>query len=65
MVSIPRWGCQGKPFHIVLRIIGTKIIKKQKRVKNGHFTESKNPLQVNAGPFNRRLALEDFPNFSS
>ncbi len=43
--------------YVVIWIIRTEIIKKQKRIEHGHFTESKNPFQVNASTFNRWLTL--------
>jgi hypothetical protein len=57
-------GMPGKALYVVLGIIGTEIVQKQKRVEKRHLAVAENSLQVNAGSFNSRDALQDFPDFS-
>jgi hypothetical protein len=60
----PAMGMPGKALYVVLGIIGTEIVQKQKRVEKRHLAEAEHSLQVNAGSLNSWDALQDFPDFS-
>jgi hypothetical protein len=57
MVSIPRWGCQGNPFEVVLGALVAEIVEEEKRIKFAGFAEAEGPAELDPGALSRGLGL--------
>ena len=56
---MPRWGCQGKPAHIIARPVAAKIVHHQERIEFGGVAEAEDAAQLDAGAFHGRRRLGD------
>ena len=59
MVSIPRCGCQGESFQIMVRIAGSEIIQEEEGIKERYLGKTKGSLQMDSGSLDSRLTRKD------
>jgi hypothetical protein len=57
-------GMPWKPLDVVFRVIRTKIVEKEKRVKLGDLIVPEGSFEVDARSFNGRTTLPDLLNLS-
>ena len=57
MVSMPRWGCHGKPGEVVLGALVAEVVEQQKRVELVGVAEPECAAQLDAGALDGGLGL--------